>query len=384
MTPQNNEGRRTQIAVTMAGADITEDIQPYLLSLTYTDNEEDESDDLQIDLQDREAIWLTDWLERAVTAAAASRLKISATITPVWESDPPPLPCGEFEIDSVDAASGPRTISIKATALPYSSPIRQTIRTKAWEAYHLSGILSEIAAKDGMTAVYDCKTDPYYKRKEQNKKSDINFLQELCRDAGFSLKATDKQVVCFDQSVYEQKEPVLTIDREAPATFLSYRLSSGSAETQYSKCRVSYTDPATGQAIEGEAVAEETITVVEPEPKKETKSKSKSKSKTKTEETAETEEETGTEQVLEITAKVDSKAEAEELAKKWLRMNNKYSRTASFDLVGNTALVAGVTVLLANFGGWDGKYMVKQAQHKVSPSDGYKTTIELRRIIMEY
>ena len=127
--------------------------------------------------------------------------------------------------------------------------------------------------------------------------------------------------------------------------------------------------------------------MVEPEPEKETKSKSKSKSKSKKkqEETeAETEEETGTEQVLEITAKVDSKAEAEELAKKWLRMNNKYSRTASFDLVGNTALVAGVTVLLANFGGWDGKYMVKQAQHKVSPSDGYKTTIELRRIIMEY
>ena len=45
------------------GIDITKSIQPYLLSISYTDNEEDETDDLQIKIQDRDDLWLTQWLD---------------------------------------------------------------------------------------------------------------------------------------------------------------------------------------------------------------------------------------------------------------------------------------------------------------------------------
>lgn len=50
--------RRSRIKVKFAGVDITSNLMPYLLSLNYTDNEEDETDDLQIKLQDRDGIWL--------------------------------------------------------------------------------------------------------------------------------------------------------------------------------------------------------------------------------------------------------------------------------------------------------------------------------------
>ncbi len=54
------------------------------------------------------------------------------------------LPTGDFELDSV-APSGPAAeVSIKGTALPFSAPIRQTKKTKAWESYTLSGIANEI------------------------------------------------------------------------------------------------------------------------------------------------------------------------------------------------------------------------------------------------
>ena len=49
--------RRTVVEIAFDGVDITESIRPYLLSVTYTDNEEDEVDDLQITLQDRDRIW---------------------------------------------------------------------------------------------------------------------------------------------------------------------------------------------------------------------------------------------------------------------------------------------------------------------------------------
>ena len=65
--------RRADVRVLFEGTDITEDIRPYLLELSYTDNEEDESDALSITLQDREGIWLESWAEDAILASAASR-----------------------------------------------------------------------------------------------------------------------------------------------------------------------------------------------------------------------------------------------------------------------------------------------------------------------
>lgn len=45
--------RRTAVEITFDGVDITQDIKPYLLSATYTDNEEDQADDLALLLYGR-------------------------------------------------------------------------------------------------------------------------------------------------------------------------------------------------------------------------------------------------------------------------------------------------------------------------------------------
>jgi hypothetical protein len=58
-----NLARRTKAEISFGGIDITKSIQPYLLSISYTDNEEDETDDLQIKIQDRDDLWLTQWLD---------------------------------------------------------------------------------------------------------------------------------------------------------------------------------------------------------------------------------------------------------------------------------------------------------------------------------
>lgn len=52
-----NLSRRTWVDITFQGANITNSIRPYLLSLTYTDNEDGEADDLQLRLQDRAQVW---------------------------------------------------------------------------------------------------------------------------------------------------------------------------------------------------------------------------------------------------------------------------------------------------------------------------------------
>lgn len=342
--------RRTEVEIVFDGADITNSIKPYLLSVTYTDNEEGETDDLQVKVQDRDGEWLQSWLDRAIAAAAGAKLTFSAAFTQKnWGNDAT-LPTGDFELDGVSYDDPPATAAVKGTSLPFSAPIRQTKKSKAWENYALSGIAGEIAGANGMRLLFESANDPFYERVEQRKTSDSAFLAKLCKDAGISLKATDGQLVLFDQSKYEAQPPVRTIKRGKEGGYISYSLSVGSADQQYSSCRVSYTDPGSGKCIEGTY--------------------------------SDDSEKTG--QYLEVSAKVANAGEAKALAEKRLRLHNKLTRLVTFTFPGTPALVAGVTVQLEDWGGWDGKYIVKQAVHAVSSTGGYTTKITARRCLGGY
>lgn len=422
MSSKDN-ARRTAVEIAFDGADITKSIRPYFRSMTYTDNEEDETDELQIQVHDRDSVWMEKWLSAAIeaassTTAAASTgssassytvvkgdtlsgiaakygttyqklaeengiknpnlifpgqvIKIPGTDSAASSAASPTgfkmegvivpenwagggsdavLPCGEFELDSVAASGPPAVIDIKGTSLPFSAQVRQTKKSKAWESYTLSGIAKEMAAANGMVCMYESASDPFYSRVEQIKTSDIQFLETLCHNAGISLKATNRILVLFDQAAYESKAAAFTIKRGGGA-YTKYKLNVGTADTQYSSCRVSYVLPS-GKCISATAKVEDY--------------KADAKNN----------------QQLEITARVADKEEAKALAEKLLRKHNRYAKTATFTLPGNIALVAGVTVMLERWGAWDGKYIITQAKHTVGGS-GYTVQIKLRRVLEGY
>lgn len=446
-----NIARRSAVEVFFAGKDISQSLRKYLISLTYTDNEEEAADDLQIKLQDRDDVWLTEWLNQAIQSAASASneeltedkqetvykvtsssgvnvrsrtgqdyyiygtlaygslihsigeengwikfdyggktgyvdsaflseeiessdsqeegestsasgetagkvikgLKIQSTIVRQnWNGDGKDdyLDCGQFELDSAVCSGPPNVITIKGTALPYNSAIRQTKKSKSWEAYNLKGIAEEMASKSGMSCMYLSTHNPYYQRVEQIEASDISFLQTLCHRAGASLKATNNIIVIFDQAEYEQKDVVKVIQRGRAGGYSKHNLSSGKADVQYTSCRVSYTDPSTGEVIEGIANSKNY------------------------------DENDPSSQRLEITEKVSDESEAKELAEKYLRLKNKYENTVSFTFPGDPKLLAGLAVTLKGWGPWNGKYIIKSAKHSVSKS-GYTTQISLRRAL---
>ena len=128
--------RRAVIRLTFSGVDISADINKHLLSLTYTDNEEDKTDDLQLSLDDKEGVWLGSWLN---TPSASKGAEISAVIVQKnWESDGKDrvLDCGVFAVDTVDGSGPPAKATIKAGSIPYASTIRTQKKTKAWEEIH--------------------------------------------------------------------------------------------------------------------------------------------------------------------------------------------------------------------------------------------------------
>lgn len=343
--------RRTVVRLTFDGVDISADINKYLQSLSYTDNEEDETDDLQLTLDDREGVWLGNWLN---TPDASKGAELSAVIVQKnWQSDGKDrvLDCGTFQIDSVDGSGPPSKVTIKAGSIPYTSTVRTQKKTKAWEQYTLSGIAKEIAAKNGLACMFESAFDPLYTRKEQVQESDITFLQRLCKAAGISLKVTAKMIVLFDAAAYEQKSAVRKIKRGA-SDVKKYSFNTSYHDASYSSCHVTYTDPSSGKTYEATYNAPDADA-------------------------------SGSGQVLEIKEKVSSNAEAKTLAEKRLREKNGQQFKADFTLVGDATLVAGVTVTVEGYGAFDGKYIVESATHSVS-SSGYTTSVTLRRVLEGY
>lgn len=436
--------RRTDAQITFDGTDISAEMRRYLLSVSYTDSEEDEADDLQITLQDKDELWIKDWMLKLILATqdkTEEKTELPPTVSwgssgdtvrmmqelliaagyslpafgadgvfggetyaavfafqQTWSPRPDGI-CGPntwgqllkgadgskgatiraafvrrnwitpgkdevagfgcFTLDSVDFSGPPSIATIRATALNFNTDIRQTKKSRSWESYTLSGIGAEMTARAGMTLLFLSDVNPFYTRAEQYKESDIAFYQRLCHAAGLSLKSYDNKLVVFDQATYEAAEPQFTIRRREKLTdphtpdrdYISWDLNAGKAESQYTSCRVSYNDPVKG-CIEGTAYIEDY---------------DKSENK----------------QQLEITAKVESAGEAMTLAQKYLRLYNKFCQTTEFTLPGNPELAAGVTVTLAGWGGFDGKYIIRQAVHTLD-DNGYTTAISLRKVLEGY
>lgn len=258
------------------------------------------------------------------------------------------LDCGLFELDSVDMQGPPSSMTIKGTSLSYASTMRQTLKSKSWENTTLKGIASAIASANGVGVLFESTNNPKYTRVEQYQMSDITFLQKLCHNAGCSLKATNNIIVIFDQADYENKPAVKTIQFGEEGGYSKYKLSTGTNNC-YTSCRVYYTTPS-GSVISATEYADNYR------------------------------EGSDNQQCLEVRQKVSNVAEAQQLAHKMLRLHNKFEFEATFTMAGDVSLVAGCAVELADFGMWDGKYIIRTAKHTVSPS-GYTTQITLRKAL---
>lgn len=348
----------TEPIVAFEGVDISDEIRKYLLSFSFTDNEEDETDDLQLKLQDARGLWLKKWLNASLQAAISGGeitlggkskgLKISAGIRCHYPGGVTrQTNCGSFTLDSIKASGPPSTITVKATSLPYAAGVRTEKRDKAWESYTLSGIGAEIAGRAGLGFMFDAG-DPFYARLEQMQETDIAFLQRLCHDAGYALKVSDSRLIVFDPKKYEALAAVLTIAWQ-DGSYTKYDLSTTEGDVTFAQCEVRWYDPETKETIIGTANADN----------------------------FDAEDENN--QTLVITDHaVENAGEASALAAKLLRLHNKFEREISFTLVGNPLLAAGLTVEITGFGLWDGKYLLKQVKHSISRSGGYTTQFKAR------
>jgi hypothetical protein len=308
-----------------------------------------------------------------------------------FEGDNRKLDCGAFEIDSVDFSGPPDIVVIKALAIPISSSIRNSEKTRAWEDTTLQKIAQDIATDAGLELMYEVEGDIQLDRVDQEEKADMGFLLELCVQYGVALKVTDNKVILFEEKAYELKPVIDTFDKnEFGGRLLSYSFSQ---DTSGTVCKViaSYKDPKSGQLVQSEFEPPEPpatgqIAYVNERPGDLSGDNFRNGEDTSSEDPGGTFN-TGFNKFNDITTdfnspRTDRTDNSLRLAKAVARERNKNEWICTLQVRGNLNMVGSVNIGVTGFGAYSGKYSVFDVQHGLG--DKYKTTIKARKVLVGY
>lgn len=322
--------RRAAVTVSIKGHDVTLDLMPYLVSLTYTDKADEELDDLQIVLEDREGIWQGDWLPQTGDVIEASiQTENWREIGAVEE-----LPCGTFEVDEMElesSAEGGDTVTVKAVPAAVKSSLMLQKKTRSWEKAPITTVIADIAGAAGLDTLYR-GPELVYERVEQRQESDLEFMQRITKEQGLRLAVKSDRVVVYAGQTADRLEPI-AIRRASEADpgegldFQSFR-AKRTTEGIYTQCVVGYTKAADSETIE---------TQYEPNIPPTTG------------------------RVLYINKRIENQAQAERMAKAELRDKNRKEQTASLSGMGDTRFRAGTVLDIQGWGRFDSKYVIAQA-----------------------
>lgn len=315
--------------LTYAGKDVTVELAPYVLSVTYTDVLEGESDELTVNIEDRDHRWKNGWFPGKGEVLSLA----------IGYAGSPLSAIGGFEIDEIEFTGPPDTVSIRALAVGVKKALR-TDNTVAHEGTTLKEIAQEVATKHGLTLVgAGDATGRSYGRVTQNKETDLAFLNRLGKADGIVFTIKDGKLIWHDQALLDSAGFIATISRTDMKTF-TFRAK---AATTYKAAQVSYHDP-----------------------------------KTKTLKTyTETAADAPSGDTLKLVERCENQDQAAAKAKAALRSNNGRQVEGSITVVGNPALRAGCNIDVKGLGLLDGIYQIQKATHTMERGQGYSTSLEL-------
>jgi phage protein D len=365
---------------------ITADITPYLLSLTYNDNVTGESDEVNLVFDDTDHLWQNTWYPNK-----GDKLKVSIG----YNSDL--IDCGTFQIDEFELNKNPDQVSIKAIGAGIKKSLR-TRKSKAHEKKVLSQIVKSVATSHNLTVIGNIKNIEI-DRVTQNNESDLSFLNRLATDYGYYFTVKDEKLIFYNKANIQNYNPICGI---------SYSNLTGCTIRDktigiYKDASVSYANPDTGETVQAEVKSDELLAwpltesigqkvtgnvetgiPVTPKtgkrwydyhpelitndwgfPLKYTESDINS---------------TDSEDTLTDISKAENQQQAEEMAKSQLYAANERAVEGSITLPGVQYFVAGVNFLLVDALKFSGVYHIVKCSHTITKDGAYTTSADIRRI----
>ncbi|EED3192849.1 late control D family protein, partial [Salmonella enterica subsp. enterica] len=126
---------KTLFDVIYQNMDITADMQPDILSISYTDNEDGQVDDIAITLKNDDGKWSGDWSPEKGDF-------IRLVFKPFNQIA---LECGSFQVDGITSSGPPSVVEVSAVSVPVAAGVRRDLKSNAWEKTTLRDIATSIA-----------------------------------------------------------------------------------------------------------------------------------------------------------------------------------------------------------------------------------------------
>lgn len=332
---QSKKIREPLFEIIWGGKNVTRDLTPYLISLKYSDHLHGKTDELTLTFENRDGRWHASWYpEKGVKL----KVRIGLYDEPGVERW---LNCGTFEIEELNFSGPPDVVEITAKAV-FASTSREQKKTQGYENVSLKEIAEKVAQKLGFKPIINVKPDIKFKRIDQREETDLEFLRKLCEKYGHCVKIEDEKLIVYPEEELEKSSVVSFLTYEK---IISYRLTEKSSEV-YKAVVVKYWDPEKKQEVSH----------IEKDPNVNTGSEKR------------------------LTVKVDSKEQAEALAKGTLKKLNKFCFEGEITVPGDIFYVAGAKIALQGFGKLDGSYLIEEAHHFISKDSGYTVELKVRRI----
>lgn len=428
-----NMARRVDIRLGFQNVKVPGNINQHLSSITYTDEEEDNADDIQLVFDDREDKWLGKWLEvkpqfvkttkqisREVQQEASIKYVVQKGDT-LWAIASKYLGSGSKypQIASENNIANPNLIYPGQVFNITTGGTTTTTVTDTVEAMEKVSdpklITATIVQKNwhdtGKDAVLDCGTFeldsvdasgpptkitlkgtsiPYTSTMRMAKKSrawentDLKTIAgDIAKEAGLKLMFESSSNPSYKRKEQMQTSDIRFLQKLCKAAGMALKVTTLTvviydAAEYDSKPAIKtikygsgdYISYKLGTSLTDTAYTSCHVSYTDPDSQETIEG-------TYTPDSTE-----GTGQVLEINEKVTSTEEANELAKKRLREKNTQQFTASFSMFGDVQLVAGATVKLKGFQEFDRKYKITKATHKLT--GGYTVDLELKQVLEGY
>ena len=167
------------------GEDITSLISDRLVGLRINDQAGQQSDSLEITLDDRDHLlpvprsgaWLRVWLGYSSNGQL-------------------PVYMGAFAVDEVELSMGPRSMVVKATAAQTAPELVKQQRTKSWHNTTLGAIAQQIGKQNALEVnIKGDLASVQIKHEDQTNESDQAFLTRLAEKYRATIKPADGKLV---------------------------------------------------------------------------------------------------------------------------------------------------------------------------------------------
>ena len=326
----------TKYAILYNNKNITNDISRFMLSLTYNDKTQGESDDIEIELEDKDGLWQNSWYPE-------KGAKITMSIGN--------LKCGVFEIDEIEVKGPPDTVSIRAMATGVTNSLRTT-KSDAHENKTLKQIAEKIAQKNGLTVSGDIP-EITIGRVTQNQETDLAFLKRISQSYGIVFSVRENTITFTSIYGLEQRSSSLKLDKTEITRYSIKDKANGMVKSASVKSKNPKKNSSVSTNLEYQGW-------LKTEGYKYPDVVNKDAYVTHT--------------------RVENKQQADAKAKAIMHTSASNQQEGSFDFDGNELAVAGNNFDLSGFGVLSGKWNILNSSHKLYKSGGYTVSIEAKRL----